>query len=322
MAVVESPCDAKLASSQLPPPLLAALECVAVTGDCRSASVGGRHIEASGTAELMHRLSHAIYEMLHVGWPTQPADRIKTSKDDDFEARLFAATPHDSVLRMASVLATDAKQVFVELDGVKVVIPRADAGQPGEPGSRLAVRLPSCRPALSPGYWVADGTRALALAGSDHLLRLYVHLTNPAAVVAAWAAVLAMLEERGVAFRAKVTSVPALLPRRDALVVYTSDDDLPAVLALAGQIGGVTQVGPEVSVFTERIAPGVAIAWEPGDRRPAMRGLSFGEHRARATAEGLVRHAGSSGGSTAVGAVRLALIEAGIDPARPARNCP
>jgi hypothetical protein len=306
------------ARAKLAQPLLAALEGVAVAGDCRSGSVAGRHIEASSTAEFTHRLSHAIYEMLHVGWATQPADLVKVGKDDNLEARLLAATPHTSVLRTATVLAADTEQIFVELGGVRVVIPRTDDGQSPQPGSRLTVRLPSCRPSLSPGYWVADGTGALS--ATDSVLRLYVHLTTPAAVLTAWAAVLAMLEERGVAYRAKVTSVPALLPRRDALVVYTGDGDLVKVREIGLRIGSAAQVGPEVSVFTEQLGPGVAIAWEPADRRPAMQGLSFGEHRARVTAEGLVRHAGSGGRGTAAEAVRLALIAAGIDPARPARN--
>jgi acyl carrier protein len=102
--------------------------------------------------------------------------------------------------------------------------------------------------------------------------------------------------------------------------VYVGDRDLAAVSTLAREIGRVAQVGPEVSLFTERIAPGVAIAWEPIDRRPGMRGLSFGEHRARATAEGLVQHAGSRSSGTAADAVRQALITAGIEPARPAWN--
>ncbi|MEV6861386.1 T3SS effector HopA1 family protein [Streptosporangium subroseum] len=46
--------------------------------------------------------------------------------------------------------------------------------------------------------------------------------------------------------------------------------------------------GEEVSVFCRRIGPGVAIAWEPDDARPAMRGLSFGQHRAGVLAQALL----------------------------------
>jgi hypothetical protein len=204
---------------------------------------------------------------------------------------------------------------------VKVIVPRAQAGQAGgdrRPGGQVAIQLPSCRPALSPGYWVADGTRALA--ARDRLVRLYFHLRTAEALVAAWPLLLAALEERGVAYRAKVTSVPELLPRRDALVVYAGDPDLAAVSALAMQIGHIAGLGADVSPFTEQIGDGAAIAWEPSDDRPAMRGMSFGEHRARAIAEGLVRHAGSGAGGSAAEAIRVALVTAGIDPARPARN--
>jgi hypothetical protein len=48
--------------------------------------------------------------------------------------------------------------------------------------------------------------------------------------------------------------------------------------------------------------------------------MSFGEHRARATAEGLVRHAGPAGGAAAADAARLSMIDAGVNSSRPAWN--
>jgi hypothetical protein len=76
-------------------------------------------------------------------------------------------------------------------------------------------------------------------------------------------------------------------------------------------------------VFAEPVGPGVAIAFEPSDARPAMRGFSFGEHRAAALAEGLARHAtklAAGEPSDVRAAVAQALVEAAIDPANPARN--
>jgi hypothetical protein len=319
-----------MAAAPLAPSLLAALERITVSAGCRGGSVGGRVIQAGSAAELTPRLSRTIYDVLHAGRPAEPAEPAGDTgsrKDAGFEARLLAATPHKSVVRTARLLSADAGQVRVELDGVKVVIPRglADLSETGHSrhGDRVAVRLPSWRPALSPGYWVADGATALA-AGED-ILRVYVHLRTAAAAIAAWQTVLSLLAERGVAFRAKVASAPGLLPRNDALVVYLGGSapqggGLATASAVADRVGRIGGVGAGVSVFAERIAPGVAIGWEPADRRPWMRGLSFGEHRARAVAEGLVRHAAAPRGGQAAGAVRLALIEAGIDPARPARN--
>lgn len=297
--------------------LLTALAGVTVAEGCRTGSVGGRSLEARTEAEFAYRLSHAIYEVLHVGWIAEPADKARISRDDAFEAHLLAATPHKSVVRTASVVSSDADHVRVELDGVRVAVPAAEADQVG-PGSRIGVRLPSCRPALSPGYWVADGTRALP--ARVPIVRLYVHLQTASAVLAAWRAALAFLEARDTPYRAKATSVPALLPRRDALVVYVCEADITAATDLGQQIGHVADVGESVSVFTEQLAEGVAIAWEPSDPRPAMRGLSFGEHRARATADGLMRQAGSANEQTVARAVRDALEEAGIDASRPSRN--
>jgi hypothetical protein len=304
-------------AGDLAPGLLAALARLTVAGDRRSGSVDGRRIEARSEAELAYRLSHAIYEVLHVGWLTEPADRARLDRDDAFEARLLAATPHTSVFRTASVMSADAERVRVELDGVRVTIPAAEAG-PVAHGSQLAVRLPSCRPALSPGYWVADGTRALP--ARSPIVRLYLHLQSAGAVLAAWQAALAFLEARAIPYRAKATSLPALLPRRDAIVVYLCERDMAEATGLGERVAHVAEVGESVSVFAEQLAAGVALAWEPSDPRPTMRGLSFGEHRSRATAEGLTRHARSRSEQTVPRAVRQALAEAGIDPDRPARN--
>jgi HopA1 effector protein family len=305
-------------AGDLAPRLLTALARVTIAEDCRGGSLGGRSIEARSEAEFAYRLSHAIYEVLHVGWIAEPADKAMRSRDDAFETRLLAATPHQSVVRSGSVVSADAQRVRIELDGVRVAIPAAEAGTAAAPGSRVAVRLPSCRPALSPGYWVTDGTRALPARAP--IVRLYVHLQTAGAVLASWQAALAFLEARDVPYRAKATSMPALLPRRDALVVYLREPDLTAAAGLGERVAEVAEVGESVSVFAEQLSPGVAIAWEPSDPRPTMRGLSFGEHRSRATAEGLMRQARSRGHQTIADAVRQALEEAGIDPHRPSRN--
>lgn len=301
------------------PPLLAALDQVTVAADLGSARVADRRISAASPTELTHRLSRAIYETFHVGWPQEPADRSRTGKDDHLEGELLAATPHRSVCRAARLVSADAELVRVELDGVRVSIPREavqlDADQQD---GVVTVALPSYRPVLSPGYWLADGTRPLA--DHDCVLRGYVHLSTPGAVVAAWQSVLGLLEDLGVGYRAKVTSLPALLPRRDALVVYLAGTELDAVAALAACTAEIDGLGREVPVFAEEVGSGVAIAYEPADPRPTMRGLSFGEHRARAVADGLVRHAGRQSGGSAAEAVSEALLAAGVDAARTARN--
>ncbi|WP_449066688.1 T3SS effector HopA1 family protein, partial [Planomonospora algeriensis] len=66
------------------------------------------------------------------------------------------------------------------------------------------------------------------------------------------------------------------------------------------------------------LGPGVGWAWEPQDRRPGMRGMSFGEHRSHAVAAGLLAHAEQGGDRDE--AVREALRAAGVEPGAVHRN--
>jgi hypothetical protein len=114
-----------------------------------------------------------------------------------------------------------------------------------------------------------------------------------------------------------------MLPRRDGFVLYLPARAVGISRQIAAVAGRVPGVGSQVSAFAEPVGPGVAIAWEPADGRPGMSGLSFGEHRATALADGLVRHAAllaDGERSPATASVRRAFVEAGIDPGRPARN--
>lgn len=315
-------------------PLARAIEQVLVSADGRSAAVGGREIEASGPAELTPRLARAIYDVLHVGRPAEPASRdggrgsspraSRAAKPDyEFEARLLAAVPHRTVVRTGRLLAVRPDEILAEVEEVRVRLPRLQGtlprGLPPAPGSPVAVTLPSARPALSPGYFVVDSTRPLH---PGQIFRVYVQVSEPDALLEAWQLTLADLEGRRLAYRAKAVSRPRLLPRSDALVVYLGERHLAIARNLAGTVSGLADGTAAGSVFTEPITPGVTLAWEPADPRPRMRGLSFGEHRALATTEGLVAHAQAGGGPDAAESVRRSFITARIDPAHPARNLP
>jgi len=314
----------------LAPRLAAALRRITVSEDGRRASVEGQQIHAGGSAELEQRLARRIYEVLHVGRnaadvaASGPGPATRITRDEAFEASLLAAMPYREVIREAIFLGRDQSQVFGELEGVKVRLsPSELAGGTREAGTRdgLRVRVPAARPALSPGFWTAEGRRPVR--PDEPILRVYAHLRTPAAAAAAWGLVLTLLDHRGPRYRAKVSSQRDLLPRRDALVVYLPAEDLPVSEEIAKLIAQVDDVGESVSLFAEQIGPGVAIAWEPTDRRPETGRLSFGEHRALAVAHGLIRHAlsrpaGRAGSRAA--AVSRSLLDASADPANPARN--
>jgi HopA1 effector protein family len=315
-------CGRPAGRHDLTPSLRDALDLVMVSDNRMSARVAARQVRAASPAELPERLARAIYEVLHTGHGASARAGPTAWRDEAFEARLLAATPLLEVTRTVRALAGGEQHVRVELEGVRVRLERSQVevqpGQPIEEGALLPARVPAVRPALSPGFFAAEGT--LPAQRDEPVLRVYLHLRTPAAAVAAWAAMLGALEERRIVYRAKVISLADLLPRRDALVVYLGERDHEAAKALASLVSGMSGVGKSVSFFAERVRPGVAIAWEPADRRSTMQGLSFGEHRARAVADGLIRYAASGGACCVASAVRRALLDANIDPANPARN--
>ncbi|MGK5447330.1 T3SS effector HopA1 family protein [Streptomyces radiopugnans] len=298
----------------------------------RTALIGERLITAPSPRALTGQLATALYRTLHVGRPSaEPADdeeqasARRAGEDRDLEAGLAAGVPHRHSRYRARVLSVAAEGLVVQLSGVRVRVPPewlADRTScaPGTPaGAEAGILLAAARRSLSPGFFLVDGTRPLTR--QEDVLRVYLHVETPEAVLDAWERTLRCLEEQGVAYRAKAISSSGSLPRRDGIVVYLGSEDQGAVAKLLGAVRD-TALGAGASPFTRPLARGVSMAWEPADPRPGTRNISFGEHRSRALAKGLVDHAARSDGALAgrAEAVRQALLEAGIDPSEPARN--
>ncbi|MFF9351625.1 T3SS effector HopA1 family protein [Streptomyces sp. NPDC014734] len=194
------------------------------------------------------------------------------------------------------------------------------AREPTSSGEETAdVFVAAARPALSPGFFLVDGS--LPLTGRGAVLRVYLHVTSPDAAVDAWGRSLRCLEEAGVPYRAKAISSTDALPRRDGVVIYLEGSGHHVLPDLVGAVGEAA-LGADCSPYTRSLAPGIAVAWEPDDSRPGMRNTSFGEHRSRALATGLIRYATEADlpDRTRSAVVRQALLDAGIDPSEPARN--
>ena len=307
----------------LPPALAQAVRDIEVAPDGLSATLGAEHLEADSPHKLAQQLGSAVYQMVHVGRGNLETSRPRTLRDAEFDRALTEAMPHTVTTARAVVheRAADGTLLAV-VEGVRVLLPAdAPAGPvPDVLPAQVAVRLPAARPALSTGFFLADGSAGTGVGSGPQTLRVYVHVAGPEAAPGVWHAVLTYLEEAGVPYRAKITSSPRLFPRRDALVVYLGPQGRHAVAGLAAHATGLPGLGTDVSPFAHRLAPGVALAWEPDDGRPGMRSLSFGEHRSGALAEALVKHAVRTDGVSLSATVEEALMNAGIDPLAPARN--
>jgi hypothetical protein len=178
--------------------------------------------------------------------------------------------------------------VVVERDGLELWARGEDcrgaAGEPLAPGCLVALRFPKEHLGLSPGFYMALGDRPIPTDGSETVLRWYWNLTADGAVPLL-RDVTAQLNGSGAAFRLKVVRDPAHFGRCDATVVYTLRSEYPFVAALFARLYPDVRpfLKPQTPALTRALAPGLGLAEDPG---PAD---SFGLHRCRLLAEGLVR---------------------------------
>lgn len=183
-------------------------------------------------------------------------------------------------------------------------------------GAPVALRMPKGLAARLPGFYLAlsdvpvpDDTGTTA--------RVYWNLYPDAAPTLVRAAT-TLLNQSGLPFRLKLLNDPDRYDRCDAAVLYLPAGQLAAAheawAALHGAVAGGLK--RPVPALTLRLAPGVGFAEEPPS------GDSFGQHRCRLLADGIVR--GWERGAATV-AERLAVViecfaEAGIDIERPYLN--
>ncbi len=311
-----------MTADSISPVLLEAVRQVTVAPDRLSAVVGIRDIKADNPPELRRLLADALYEILHAGQDMRDKQLPHRIRDEEFEQVLDRAVPHRETAAPALVCAAEretqaGRQRLVELSGVRVWMPleRIRTEDDLTPGDVITVMNTAQRPALSPGFFLVDGTRPHR---SGEVLRVYVHIADWDKAPRIWGRLLAHLEQGQVAYRAKVLSSKKLYPRRDALVIYLDRESRQAVKGIADVVRGMPGIGWETSLFADRQAPGVAMAWEPSDRRPGFEGLSFGQHRASILAQVLVDTA--DGKDPLIPTIKSAFVGANIDPDDPSRN--
>ncbi|MCC2280506.1 T3SS effector HopA1 family protein [Streptomyces sp. ET3-23] len=307
------------AAPLLPGELADALADVRLDLPTLRARVGQEDVSAQSPEDLRSKLASALYRTLHTGAPPRDENPgLRARRDPDLELRFRAGMPHRrtvSPVRLLERRPADGT-VLVELDGIRVRLPeeRLMAAGPRDLAAHDAAR-----PALSPGFFFAHGSQGRA--PQEPVLRLYVHLRHPDAAVATWTAALRVLERQALPYQAKVLSAPQHYPRRDALVLYLTAAHRTVADEVATAVSDVEGLGTSTSLLAQRLAPGVAVAWEPADDRPGMQRLSFGQHRAHAIAEGLLAHARHPL-TPRQAAIAQAMRAASVDPAAPHRNLP
>jgi type III HopA1-like effector protein len=188
------------------------------------------------------------------------------------------------------------------------VVERADEDL--RPGAHVHVRLPNELRKLSPGFYMVLGDAGFETEQPTPILRFYWHLASDAAPRLVHA-LTSRLNKARLQFRAKAVNDPARYTRCDAGVLYVHRDDYeavaPMVRATYRQLAGGLR--PATPAFAKRLAPGLAVAEDPGD------GDSFGMHRVRLLAEGIVdaHERGLADVAAAIAAVADRFARAGLD---------
>ncbi|WP_285777610.1 T3SS effector HopA1 family protein [Microtetraspora sp. NBRC 13810] len=293
----------------------AVLKAVHISSDGLRAQVGDQVVEADGSRALWPALSSRLYEYFHIGHAHDPTLRPGT-RDLPLEAALAEGVPHRYTTSLVQVYETGETDWIVDLLDVRVRVP-VDRVVSMDADGRAEVRADAVRPALSPGFFLCDGSAGSVLGGGP-ILRLYLHLADSSYTPGAWRTALGVLEGRKVPYRAKAFSRPSGYPRRDALVIYLEEKGWPVLESLVGELSALPGLVDGVSAFARRVGPGLAVAWDPADNRTGMRMLSFGEHRCRVIAEGLIMSAAE--GVPAEAAVVTTMLRGGVDPTAPYRN--
>jgi hypothetical protein len=163
----------------------------------------------------------------------------------------------------------------------------------------------------------ADGPSFVVSAGSSarNAASCFLHL-QPGTAPEVFGRLVAALDGYGIGFRAELAGDPAACARADTAVVTVARDDASALarLALRVQQRAPFVFAPSVPAFTRQLAPGVGIADESGA------GTTFGRHRCRLVAAGLVEAGHGAGPAQRRAAVLRSLVTAGLDPAAPHLN--
>jgi hypothetical protein len=227
---------------------------------------------------------------------------------------LAANTGRDTWQPGGTVEALRDGEVVIRRGALRVYAGPADC-DPGAaalaPGVQVRLRLGRGSLRASPGFCLVVGETDLA--GRGPTLRWYWHL-EPAGAARFVHAATSLLNAAGLGFRLKALADPLGYDRCDAGVLYCGRDDATAV---AGQLAEVyAAAGPlraTVPAFTRTVAPGLAVADDPGD------GQSFGMDRCGLLARALVLAAerGLRGTEERLAVVRDVFAAAAVDLDRP-----
>jgi hypothetical protein len=185
-------------------------------------------------------------------------------------------------------------------------------GMTPQPGSAALVRVPAGALDVQPGFYFAFGETLDELADQLSLVRFYFHCAADAAVDLV-RSLTRGLNRFQLPFQLKLPSSPMLYGRADAAVLYVGMRYASITLRIVDAARADLSLGASVPLFAKPLWPGIAGAADPGN------GESFGVHRCRLVAEGIVDawRDGRQDGAARLEAVAARFAAVGLDLRRP-----
>jgi hypothetical protein len=188
----------------------------------------------------------------------------------------------------------------------------APPGKPLQIGGSVRLHAPRESLNLQPGYYYAFGEMLDELAEQLSVIRFYFNCRADSAA-SLLGAISSGLNRFQVPFRIKALLRPEHYDRTDSMVLYVAARYFGITSRVIELIREKVALSPSVPLFTKRLWPGIGVAVEPAT------GESFGLHRCRLVAEGIVDawRDGKQDVPLRLGAVAARFAAAGLDLTRP-----
>jgi HopA1 effector protein family len=289
-------------------------------------ALGWAGVAQPGWAEpgdpLVKGIQATFYERCYArrlsGPEEQPARA--SASDPDFARRLAEANLSRERWDKGWVihgLGTNGQAFVRKGDRERAAIPgafisEAVVGMAPQIGASVSIRAPRETLDAQPGYYFAFGETLDELADQLSLVRLYFHCGAEVAILLL-NRLSRSLNEFQTPFQLKMPTAPALYQRDDTVVLYVGVRYFPIAARIIALARNEISLADPAPLFTKRLWRGVGAAVDPGT------GESFGMHRCRLAAEGIVDawRNGSQDLAARHTAVAARFAAAGLDVARP-----
>lgn len=255
-------------------------------------ALAGSEVEAPDPQAALAQLQQWLYQRCYVRRLADgPPPAIQPQADPAFLQALAAANASherwDRGWLLAQMLPNG--QVVAQRGGLTRVLwpgeflTHEGPGAAPRVGAALSIFCPREAPSSQTGFYFAYGETTGDQQDYADVLRLYWNISAAGAPTLV-AGVTAALNRFRVPFRLKCGIAPDRFERIDAAVLYVSRRFYRVVAELLRDVLDALRphLAPDTPLFTLRLAPGFALAEDPGT------GESFGMHRCRILAEGFV----------------------------------